>query len=563
MSNNKTSNQTVNETEKTTDNIFEFPFYNRKGKLHRKKIAQVAFILHLMVAFLLYTIGSYFYNKDTVNIFYDYQSFLTQIGIYIVDKIDDIQKYGINILNTDEIAIIITLLLLPMMPVALFLRWVFKKARIQANLASVGLEHYYLKSFNKKRKIYTFKLLKGYRMSYETFINEFDNLRQLFGEGDIEYSRYKSDMLKVQFKDELIDINDIKKSKSKKLSLLKLLKPNKLLLGATSIGGDVVYATPKEEGRGLLNGHWLIVGASGSGKSVSVKSFCMNFLLRENYQYIDNIYIINYKQSSDYNFLKKLNKVHYAQDIKEGLKLLKLIQLNMFNKYLYNSKHDQDNFTAYQTIVIIDEIQTLPEMLDSKGLHKIERNSIQESLSIIEMLGSKARASNISLMVILQKGDIASLPSTAFRQNLRNRFMLKQENNISAGLVINNEILERENIKPLELKQGQFIYLDTLTNQLKRGLALYPDIEVEIDMLNNLAFDKETQSVIDEVAANKSESLLTIQTQKEELEDLVNDGKKTYYDSFYDVQQEENNQDRSEDDILEEVNSLLNISKKS
>jgi len=286
-----------------------------------------------------------------------------------------------------------------------------------------------------------------------------------------------------------------------------------------------------------------------------MQSICMNFLLPENYRYIDDIYIINYKRSSDYNFLKKLDKVHYAQDTKESLRLLKQIQLNMFNKYLYNSEHDKDNFITYQTVVIIDEIQTLTEMLDSKGLHKIERNSIQESLSIIEMLGSKARASNISLMVILQKADATSLPSTAFRQNLRNRFMLKQENHVSASMIINSEKLEEENIRPLELKQGQFIYFDTLRNEVKRGLAIFPDIKVDMEMLNSIRFDNETQKVYDEVSKNKKASLQAIATENEELEALASSGKKTYYDRFDDIEEETIN------DILDEVEDLLDKDK--
>ncbi|MCF6340119.1 MAG: hypothetical protein L3J10_05115 [Sulfurimonas sp.] len=560
---NEDNSKKIDETQKTTDNIFEFPFYNRKGKLHRQKVSQIALLIYLVTVFIVYNIGSFIYHFFTsgLNIFAHYGSFINQTITLISNRFADFKIYGISLLSSNDIIIMVTLLFLPLIPVGLFIRWVFKKSRIQANLASVGLEHYYLQKVDKKQNIYIFKLLTGYRMSYEIFISEFDNLKQLFGEGDMTYSRYKSDMVKVQFKDELIDIDDVKESNTKKLSLSKLLKPNKLLLGATSIRADVIFATDKEEGNGLLNGHWLIVGASGSGKSVSVKSFCMNFLLPQNYTHIDDIFVINYKQSSDYNFLKSLNKVHYAQDIKDSLKLLKKIQLNMFNKYLHNSKHDQDNFTATQTIVIIDEIQTLPEMLDSKGLHKIERNSIQESLSIIESLGSKARASNISLMVILQKGDIASLPSTAFRQNLRNRFMLKQENNISASLVINNEILERENIKPLDLKQGQFIYLDTLRNELQRGLTIFPDTEIDIDMLNNLKFGTDIQLVMDEVSKNKSASLSAIQKQKDELTELESSGKKTYYDGFDDVENEERIEDETTDDILDEVDSLLNISK--
>ncbi|WP_428739708.1 FtsK/SpoIIIE domain-containing protein [Sulfurimonas sp.] len=441
------------------------------------------------------------------------------------------------------------------MPVFVFIKWIRDKARIQANLASVGLQHYYLKSIHKASNTYIFKLLKGHKMAYENFIREFDNLKQLFGQGDIAYSRYRADMVKVQFKEALIDIDAVKTTKTK-ISLSKLLTPNRLLLGIASLQAKPIFATNKEEGKGLLNGHWLIVGASGSGKSVSVKSFCMNFLLKENYKQIDKIFVINYKQSSDYNFLKALNKVKYAQDIKEGLKLLKEIQLDMFNKYLYNSHNDQDNFTAYQTLVIIDEIQTLPEMLDSKGLHKVQRNSIQESLSIIEMLGSKARASNISLMVILQKADVSSLPSTAFRQNLRNRFMLKQENNVSASLVINSEILEKENIHPLDLKQGQFIYLDTLKNEVHRGLTLFPDTKIDTQMLNSLPFDKETASVIKQVATYKAKSIEAIKQEQNELESLAESGKKTYYDTFEDVELEEQKNEKGID-ILQDVEELL------
>jgi len=527
------SNTIQNQTQ-VSDNLFEFSFYNRKGRLNTQKISQGALSIFIVSALLLYITGAgfYYYFFHNINIFLYFQDFLQQTANYIMDKFIDIQNYGIEVITFNEIAIVSTLILFASLPAAFFIYKILKRAKIQSNLASIGLEHYYLYSKNKKKRIYLFKLLKGYPMKYDTFIAQFKNMKQLFGEGDINYERYQNDMVKVQFQDELIDIEAVKKAPKNRLALSKLLQKNKLLLGATSINGDLVYATDKEEGKGLLNGHWLIIGASGSGKSVSVKSFCMNFLQPENYKYIDNIYIINYKQSSDYNFLKSLKKVHYAQDIKESLKLLKRIQLNMYNKYLYNTTHDQDNFTAYQTIVIIDEIQTLPEMLDSKSLHKIERNSIQESLSIIESLGSKARASNISLMVILQKADVASLPSTAFRQNLRNRFMLKQENNISANLVINSEILERENIKPLELKQGQFIYLDTLTNEIKRGLTLFPDTTIDSNYLNALEFNPDTQRVINDVAANETKSLQRIADEKAELEELANSGQKTYCDTY-------------------------------
>ncbi len=51
-------------------------------------------------------------------------------------------------------------------------------------------------------------------------------------------------------------------------------------------------------------------------------------------------------------------------------------------------------------------------------------------------------------------------------------------------------------------------------------------------MLNALVFKEETQCVIDEVAANEKASIQTIQSQKEELEELAQSGQKTYCDDY-------------------------------
>ena len=145
-----------NELEKTTDSIFEFPFYNRKGKLHRQKITQIAFLVYIATVFALYNIGSYIYHTTTngINIFEYYSSFIEQTALYISERFTDIQTYDISSISMNEILIISALLSVPIIPVILFSKWVFKKARIQANLATVGLGHYYLKSKAKKQKVY-------------------------------------------------------------------------------------------------------------------------------------------------------------------------------------------------------------------------------------------------------------------------------------------------------------------------------------------------------------------------------------------------------------------------
>jgi len=521
--------------EKTTDRIFELPFYDKMGRINVQKLVQLSLLIYLVC--IVSYVHLWLLFSSGIDLFDNYLVEMEHLFRWGERRFYELKAFGIGDVSPVEWSVLIVGALLPVIPIFFLVRRVLFRSQIQSNLASAGLEHYFLYKSHPKEQVYIFKLLKGQRMAYDTFVRQFENLRQLFGTGDIEYERFENDKVKVRFIEELIDIPRLQEN-SVDASLARLIQPKKLLLGITNLKGDTLFATPKEEGCGILNAHWLIVGASGSGKSVSVKSFCLNFLHPDNYRHIDKIYIINYKRSSDYNFLKPLAKVEYAQEVKDGLRHLKKIQLDMFNRYRYNSVHNDDNFTAYQTIVIIDEIQTLPELLDSKSLHKIERNSIQESLSILEQLGSKARASNISMMVILQKADAVSLPSTAFRQNLRNRFMLKQENLVSASMVINSDLTEKANIKPLELKKGQFIYYDTLTNDIKRGLALYPDMKVDYDALNCQGFDETTQRIIDEVHSYKASSIAAIAEQTDELETLQASGKKTYFDSFEDIDDE-------------------------
>lgn len=168
------------------------------------------------------------------------------------------------------------------------------------------------------------------------------------------------------------------------------------------------------------------------------------------------------------------------------------------------------------------------------------------------MLSSKARAANISLMVILQKADINSLPSTAFRQNLRNRFMLKQENITSAHLAVNVDTLNDNNINPLKLKQGQYIYNDTLTNEVKQGLTVFNDYKIDTDFLNNLEFKEDTKKIIEEVESYKKISIKAIEIEREREKALEDADKKTYCDSFEDLENDLKN-------IFEEAEERLKI----
>jgi hypothetical protein len=519
---------------------FQLGWYDKKGYLNRRLLNQIFFLMFISLFLIVNYIGitiRYFLVYD-VNL----DNFLTYDNqiIYLENIFEwyknTIMNYEYITINNDLFFISVNIFAVAI-PVILFIllyKHISKLGEIQSYLSSLGLDNYYMYKFDDKKKLITFKLIKGFSANFEGFKNKKEDIKQFFNVGDMEFKRDKKDRVLIFFKDEFIDKDSVNTSHD----FTKYINNKNIFLGVSDNSATPVFTTDKEEGKGLLNGNFLVVGGSGSGKSWLMEQFIKNFMIEENWKMIDKIYIINYKASADYNFLQGLNKVEYAEDIEGGLKLLKKAYLGMMTRYRYNTVHSQANFTQYQQIIIIDEVQTLNETLESKSLHKVMKNSIQESLSILEIMGSKIRASNGSLINILQKADVSSLPSTAYRSNLRNRIMLKQENITSANLVINSDITEKNDINTLELKQGVFLYWDMLTNRLEKGFAVSNKVEFDIDKLNKINFDKDVLEAINEVDSYRKISVKAIQILNDRMTNLEKDGNKTFYDNYEDLEKD-------------------------
>ncbi|QFR42886.1 hypothetical protein [Sulfurimonas xiamenensis] len=510
-------------------------YYDIRGYIDREKMSQsMLFIFIVIFAALSYSIAQmqFLFNEQVLDI-NDVKSLDFQKLFFAEYK----QWLRTNVTQNLSVEFLLNILISASLPLYLIQKKVKHNvflADIQANLASLNLNQYYLHKYDLETRTFTFKLIRGASINYQGFLDRAEDLKQLFDVGKLKASRNENDKITLVFSEVMPDKDNVPKMDFKPLT-----GKDKLFLGISDTNATPVYGTQKEQGNGLLNGNWLIVGGSGSGKSFTMVEFMKNFLTKYNYPYIDKIYIINYKASADYNFLQPLDKVEYADDIAGGLKILKKVQLDMMTKYKYNSVHSIDNFTAYQTLVIIDEVQTLNETLESKSLHKIMKNTVQESLAILEFLGSKIRASNGSLINILQKADVSSLPSTAYRSNLRNRFMLKQENISSAHLVVNNDITEKNALNPLELKQGQYIYWDMLTNELQDGFTVQNGIEFNIDELNQMPLNFKAQEVLQEVHSYKEIAIEAVNVFNKMMDELEKSGKKTFYDTFEDIEKDE------------------------
>ncbi len=526
------------------ENNFIFKTHDRNGNINHTRLFKILFyswglLLASFIPLEIYILGIY---KNDINPFEELGIFNAFYSFIYYSFAYNFESWEFNILffSTLTIALIIY-----------FINFIkYRKASsFQKILSSIGFSQYFLTKYNKKKNYIELDLIKGEKMAViDDFSKAEEKICQQFQREKFKAESFGTSQIRLNFLEPIPDI----RTAPKKGIYNKYLAENKLFLGIEDTKGKPIFGTEKEQGKGLFNGHWLIVGGSGSGKSFSVKELLKNVLYKDNFINYNKIYVINFKKSADYNFLKKLNKVEYGQELDEALKMLKKILLQMFNIYYYNTKNSKDNFEAFQTLVIVDEIQTLQELNDSKSLSKIQKNSVQECLSILEMLSSKARAANISLMVILQQAGVNSLPSTAFRQNLRNRFMLKQENITSAHLAVNVDTLNDNNINPLKLKQGQYIYNDTLTNEVKQGLTVFNDYKIDTDFLNNLEFKEDTKKIIEEVESYKKISIKAIEIEREREKALEDADKKTYCDSFEDLENDLKN-------IFEEAEERLKI----
>ncbi|MBT3720839.1 hypothetical protein HOG47_04240 [archaeon] len=367
-----------------------------------------------------------------------------------------------------------------------------------------------------------------------------------------------------------------------KLPLLdykNVFEKNKLYLGVNDVAEKKYVKTiENEENRGKLNGHMLMVGASGSGKSYSVDIVMNNWIEENAYKDIEKIYILNFKDSADFNKYKKLDKVVYSDgNPRNALAMCKKVELEMTKRYIYNSINNKSNYPGQKILFIIDEIQTISEEMNSRSQEAIVRNSWMEINRILTKLGSKSRAANISLFVALQKGTAENLPGgMTFRDNLRHRFALKNSN---MSLLLDQELIDKENIESDKLEQGQFVYMDNLKGEasISEGFCQGIDLQWESDLPVKENDSDEDKLIIKDLEKYEEVSQIVFDLEAEQIEKEKEEGKKTYVDTISDLnnfkeilyvdeaikiweQQRENNEDEEEWEAID-LDSEINFIK--
>ncbi len=440
----------------------------------------------------------------------------------------------------------------PLLFIIFFLKYIFRQVEYENLLKVGGIRTAKITNFTSEYII--FKRLIGQTISIKSIESGINEICQFLGKYNAHVEIHKQDSFKMIFKENLPDID----TKIKSIPLKEIIDINKLYLGVRDDKRTLVQ-TKESEVRGKINGHMLIVGASGSGKSYSFNQILKNWLNPESYKELEKIYILNFKDSADYNPYKKLDKVSYCgNNIRSALKMCKEVEMEMMKRYIYNTKHNEENFPGQKILFIVDEIQTIAEEQGSKGGARIDRNSWDELDSIFKKLASKARAANISLVIILQKGTAENLPGgTTFRDNIRHRFALLNNN---MTLLLDAELIEKYNIQADKLKGGQFVYYDTLGSGIQDGFTLTVDYKVPFDTLSISDDSNEDINIKQELENYTLIAYKAMELARQDSEDMEETGAKTHLDSLSQLQHFE------EKDYLElaiqEVGSISDINGK-
>jgi len=310
---------------------------------------------------------------------------------------------------------------------------------------------------NEDYNLIKWEHIEGESYSAKELEGKGEDLASLLGKGRSVIKDNKNGRVDMVFKPELVSRKD--NIPFQKINLPK----NKLYLGVKN-KTDKAFTQPEDEILGGFTQHMLIIGKSGSGKSFFTDNVLMgNWMNTTNYNDIEKIYIIDYKNSGDYLKYKDLDKVEYSDgSIESASIIMKKVVDTMLARYAYQVENGGGGYKGKKILLISDEIQRVnPSVASSE--RGIIRNSWMEIEKSYQMLSEQARAANISLISILQKGTLDNLPGGSnFRDNNRHRIGLLNNN---MSLLFDQELIDKEGIKADKFKQGQFVYMDELLGE--------------------------------------------------------------------------------------------------
>jgi hypothetical protein len=584
----------------STEKKFDYDYFDTEGNLNKSSLNMwklSLFIISTIIIFLPYTFIFAFIVSGT-NPFPDSDVAYTNIIIMLEFMLLDGFTHHQLIYLSLAIALAYYLYNLRFGNIKF-------KATTQRKLYQMGLSQYSLTKFDNKKKIYTFSLSKGGSMNYNGFISNVDNIKQLFQVGKLKASRNEIDKVVLEFLAETPQLTAIKdsntytieemdelvadgakkkdfkiKSNCKRTNFEESIEQDMCIFGTQDIEGKPLYASFPQT-TGFIQGHMLVAGGTGSGKSYATSNIVKQMFHPKTYGTLDEIVIINMKEdSSDWDFLKGINKVTLGTGLEDALAMLKELELKMLANNRWNSLNGKENTDFGQTILIIDEIHKFFLIAKDSTQPKYVRAMAEKCIQIIDTLATQSRSANLFVIGVLQKATL-NLISDVFRSQCMNRFLLKADKTTSY-IVIDKEIQDEKMIDSKRLSAGQFIYHNLQNNIMKEGFAVevVKDEDFNVEEINKLSEPeklikgreeskrlKDLAAIVAELKAedykkkeedkNFKEKIASYKSRKSE--------KKDYWaiaEAMYNEEQDEDSEDIKEESTSEIQEEKLNIDKK-
>ena len=295
----------------------------------------------------------------------------------------------------------------------------------------------YKKRLDKKVKYYyklskynnSYVMYKNKIVIYDMFDKYYNDIKQYFNTNFLQIKRYRDKYIKLIVKNNFYDYT----------LTYKHFKKGKVFFGVNE-NNKKIYKEIKE-----LK-HFLIVGQSGSGKSVFTNNVINNLIY--NVDMLGGLFLVDLKGGVEYfKYLQlKNNKIKVITNITQ-LKTFLFKLKELMERRLERMKQKGETFSSELPIfVLFDEIQTINDNKDILG-----KKEYDKIIGVLQELFSKSRSTNIKLFVITQKPDNIN---TNIRNNIQNKVILKLNNNSSILTVFGGEY--KEQIKEIGISPKYF-----------------------------------------------------------------------------------------------------------
>jgi hypothetical protein len=481
------------------------------------KIFVLSFIIYTQMT--LYILWKLKYQMEVIGL----DTYIHLMTQYFTSSL---KQYQDNFISTEFILIHSTSLSFTLLTIALFNLYIYKKAKIQKRLSSVGLSNYYLKS--NKNSTYIFKLRLGEVMEYDKFLKSFENIKQTFSKSNVKFERHNETEIKVTFIENFPTINDLKG-----LSPKDYLLPNKIFIGFG------INTNPKSKEKfepkyldmddipvGVAN-----LGSAGGGKSNTANQYLYSIFF--NFNRVQKFYFIDFKGGIEAEPINDLEKKHKTNKIEvlddNRLRLYEILkQLNLINKsrMLYLKTNKLKKFVDNYIYIIFDE---LAEILDYEPKEKNEKQMQSEISAIIESLLRTGRSQGFKIFYSTQSFlSTSSGLTSGMKNNTKLRVLHQTKNKTAIGSVIPLEELEEEGFDPYSYDMGRNLVITDEEMLEVRSLYIQENFLEEI-VINN-SFNEKLESDMKSFYKTKLDEMIADRDKmntdkKEEIYSLENIGK--------------------------------------